>query len=487
MNAQPPSTRHYPEVVSSLRAVVGEAGLVTDVADHVPYVTEQRGNYRGRAALVVRPKSTAEVSQVVRILAGAGVAMVPQGGNTSLCGASTPSEVGDEVVISLGRMDRVRAIDAAGFTMTAEAGCVLADLHRAAAEADRLFPLSLAAEGSCQIGGNLSTNAGGTQVLRYGNARELCLGLEVVLADGSVLDLLRGLRKDNTGYNLVPLFCGAEGTLGIITAAVLKLFPRPAAVATALLAVRDLQAALEILARGRAATADALTACEFVPRIAMEFVLRHIPGTSEPLGRAYPYYLLIETQASGAQASGAQGGAQERVDAQLYELLELASADGLVLDGVLARDGAQAQALWRLRESISEAQKPEGVSLKHDVSVPLGRLARFVEEASAAVEAAVPGVRVVAFGHVGDGNVHFNLSQPRDSSREAFAAERERLARIVHDLAVAAGGSFSAEHGVGRLKRAELRRYRSETELAVMRGIKQVLDPRGLMNPGKVL
>lgn len=482
MNAQPPSARLPPEVISSLRAAVGEAGLVTDAADHVPYVTEQRGNYRGRAALVVRPKSTAEVSQVVRILAAAGVAMVPQGGNTSLCGASTPSEAGDEVVISLGRMNRVRAIDAAGFTMTAEAGCVLADLHRAAAEADRLFPLSLAAEGSCQIGGNLSTNAGGTQVLRYGNARELCLGLEVVLADGSVLDMLRGLRKDNTGYNLVPLFCGAEGTLGIITAAVLKLFPRPAAVATALLAVRDLEAALELLARGRAATADALTACEFIPRIAMEFVLRHIPGTSEPLGRPYPYYLLLE-----AQASGAQGGAQERIDAQLLELLEQASADGLVLDGVLARGEAQAQALWRLRESISESQKPEGVSLKHDVSVPLGRLARFVDEASRAVEAAVPGLRVVAFGHVGDGNVHFNLSQPRDSTREAFAAERERLARIVHDLAVAAGGSFSAEHGVGRLKRAELRRYRSETELLVMRGIKQALDPRGLMNPGKIL
>jgi FAD/FMN-containing dehydrogenase len=471
-----------PDRIGALRAVVGEAGLLTDPADHAPYVTEQRGNYRGRAALVVRPGSTAEVAQVVRILAAAGVAMVPQGGNTSLCGASTPSAAGDEVVISLGRMNRIRSIDAAGFTMTAEAGCVLADVQAAAAEADRLFPLSLAAQGSCQIGGNLSTNAGGTQVLRYGNARELCLGLEVVLADGSVLDMQRGLRKDNTGYSLVPLFCGAEGTLGIITAAVLKLFPRPAAVATALLAVRDLEAALELLARGRAETADALTACEFIPRIAMEFVLRHIPGTSEPLPRPYPYYLLLE-----AQASGAREGAQERVDAQLLALLESASADGLVLDGVLARGADQAAALWRLRESISESQKPEGVSLKHDVSVPLGQLARFVAEASRAVEAAAPGVRVVAFGHVGDGNVHFNLSQPLGASREAFAAERERLARIVHDLAAAAGGSFSAEHGVGRLKREELRRYRSETELAVMRSIKMALDPRGLMNPGKVL
>jgi FAD/FMN-containing dehydrogenase len=475
-----------PAVLDALRATVGEAGLLREPDAQLPYVTEQRGNYRGRAALVVRPQSTTEVAEVARILYAAGVAMVPQGGNTSLCGASTPSERGDEVVISLGRMNRVRALDAAGFTMTVEAGCVLADLQAAAAEADRLFPLSLAAEGSCQIGGNLSTNAGGTQVLRYGNARELVLGIEVVLPDGRVLDLLRGLRKDNTGYNLVHLFCGAEGTLGIITAAVLKLFPRPRAVATALLAVRDLRAALEILARARAATADGLTACEFIPRIALEFVLRHIPNTREPLPHAYPYYLLLEAQASGA-SGGTAASDEARLDVQLASLLEQATADGLVLDGVLAQSAAQAAELWRLRESISEAQKPEGHSLKHDVAVPLGRLARFVDEASAAVQAAVPGVRVVAFGHVGDGNVHFNLSQPPGMARAAFANERERLARIVHDLAMAAGGSFSAEHGVGRLKRDELVRYRSPVELEVMRGIKRLFDPKGLMNPGKVL
>ena len=477
-----PATGLTPAVLDALRAAVGVEGLLSDPDAQLPYVTEQRGNYRGRAALVVRPRSTAEVAEVARILYAAGVAMVPQGGNTSLCGASTPSERGDEVVISLGRMNRVRALDAAAFTMTVEAGCVLADLHAAAAAAARLFPLSLAAEGSCQIGGNLSTNAGGTQVLRYGNARELVLGLEVVLPDGRVLDLLRGLRKDNTGYNLVHLFCGAEGTLGILTAAVLKLFPRPQAVATALVAVRDLQAALEILARARAATADGLTACEFIPRIALEFVLRHIPGTREPLPRPYPYYLLLE-----AQATAAAEPASAPLDAQLGALLEQATADGLVLDGVLAQSAAQAAELWRLRESISEAQKPEGHSLKHDVAVPLGRLAHFVDEASAAVQAAVPGVRVVAFGHVGDGNVHFNLSQPPGMPRAAFAHERERLARIVHDLAMAAGGSFSAEHGVGRLKRDELVRYRSPVELEIMRGIKRLFDPKGLMNPGKVL
>ena len=469
-----------PATVAALREIVGDAGLVTDPDVIAPYLREQRGNYKGRSPLVIRPATTAEVSAVLRCLYAANVKVVPQGGNTSLCGASTPSGIGDEVVLSLSRLNRVRAVDAQNFTMTVEAGCVLGELHEVATQADRLFPLSLAAQGSCQIGGNLSTNAGGTQVLRYGNARELVLGLEVVLPDGQVLDLLRALRKDNTGYDLKHLFCGAEGTLGVITAAVLKLFPRPTAQVTALLALPDLAAALVLLGRARAATSDALTAFEFIPRPALEFVLRHIAGTREPFATPYPHYLLLEASATAAD------GATTLLP-QVMALLAQAIEERLVLDAVIAQSAAQAAALWQLRESISDAQKPEGVSLKHDVAVPVSRVAEFVATASAQVSAAYPGVRVIAFGHVGDGNVHFNLSQPAGADGAAFAAAREPLARIVHDLAVGMGGSFSAEHGIGRLKREELRRYRSEVELDVMRRIKSALDPKGLMNPGKVL
>jgi FAD/FMN-containing dehydrogenase len=467
-----------------LLGIVGSAGLIQDPHAQEPYEREQRGNFRGRAALVVRPQNTAEVAAVVRLCSELGVAIVPQGGNTSLCGGSTPSERGDEIVLSLGRMNRIRAIDPTNFTMTVEAGCILSDLHEAAAAVSRLFPLSLAAQGSCQIGGNLSTNAGGTQVLRYGNARELVLGLEVVLPDGQVLDMLRGLRKDNTGYHLTQLFCGAEGTLGIITAAVLKLFPRPSSVVTAFLALPDLGAALQLLSRARAATSDGLTAFEFIPRIALEFVLRHIPQTQDPFAAPHPHYLLMEASAA------ATDGDVPADSSPLLTLLEQAQAEGLVQDVVIAQNPAQAAALWRLRESISESQKPEGVSLKHDVSVPVSRVAEFVEAATLAVQKAAPGVRVVAFGHVGDGNVHFNLSQPAGlvgADRAAFAAQREPLATLVHDLVAQLGGSFSAEHGVGRLKRQELIRYRSAVEVDVMRRIKQALDPKGLLNPGKVL
>jgi FAD/FMN-containing dehydrogenase len=469
--------------LAELRDIVGEAGLVSDPAAMLPYLREQRGNYTGRAPLIIRPATTAEVAAVMRCLYAADVKVVPQGGNTSLCGASTPSATGDEVVLSLARLNRVRAVDAQNFTMTVEAGCILSDLQQVAAQADRLFPLSLAAQGSCQIGGNLSTNAGGTQVLRYGNARELVLGLEVVLPDGQLLDLLRGLRKDNTGYDLKHLFCGAEGTLGIITAAVLKLFPRPKAQVTALLALPELAAALALLGRARAATSDAITAFEFIPRRALEFVLRHIPGTRDPFVQPHPHYLLLEATATSDEGAAA-------LLPQVMALLDRATSDGLLLDAVLAQSPAQAAALWKLRESISDSQKPEGVSLKHDVAVPVSRVAEFVAAATAAVTAAYPGVRVVAFGHVGDGNIHFNLSQPAAAAGakdEAFAAAREPLARIVHDLAVGLGGSFSAEHGIGRLKRDELRRYRSAVELDVMRRIKQALDPKGLCNPGKVL
>jgi D-lactate dehydrogenase (cytochrome) len=436
----------------------------------------------------VLPASTQQVSQVVQTLYAAGVPIVPQGGNTGLCGGAVAGLDGEEVIINLKRMNRVLGADPDNFTLTVEAGCILSDVQAAAAAVDRLFPLSLAAEGSCQIGGNLATNAGGTQVLRYGNARDLVLGLEVVLPDGRILDTLRGLRKDNTGYDLRHLFCGAEGTLGIITAAVLKLFPRPREQVTAMLALSSLQAAIPVLARARAETGDAITACEFISRTALDMVLRHIPGTREPLAQRYEQYLLLEATSTAIPEQGAaRSESAEQLLRACEGLFSECSDAGLIEDAALAQSPAQRAEFWRIRESIPEAQKPEGVSLKHDVAVPVSRVAEFVQEASARVQAAVPGLRVCAFGHIGDGNIHFNLSQPVGMSASAFLAERERVATLVHDLAVAMNGSFSAEHGIGCLKRDELRRYRSEVELDVMRAIKQALDKKGLMNPGKVL
>jgi FAD/FMN-containing dehydrogenase len=464
--------------VEQLSRMVGAAGLLVDEDAIAPFLTEPRGTYQGRAEVVVRPGSTAELSEVVRACAAAGVAMVPQGGGTGLCGGAVPSAAGDQVVISLSRLNRIRSIDAQSFTMTVEAGCILADVQQAAESVGLLFPLSLGAEGSCQIGGNLSTNAGGTQVIRYGNSRDLVLGLEVVLPDGQVLDMLRGLRKDNTGYHLSGLFCGAEGTLGIISAAVLKLFPQPREVVTALLAVPDLDAVLKLLTLLRTATGDGLSGLEFIPRLALEMVLRHIPGTRDPFQSVYPHYLLIEA------VSGSEDG---RLQREVEQLLGQAADAELILDATVAQSPAQAEALWHLRESIPDAQKPEGVSVKHDVSLPIHLVPQFVKEASRLVEEEVPGIRVVAFGHVGDGNVHFNLSQPIDMERAQYARHRDRLSHLVHELAMSMGGSFSAEHGIGQLKRDELRRYRSEVELQVMRKIKAALDPSGLMNPGKVL
>ena len=464
--------------VEQLSRMVGVAGLLVDEDAIAPFLTEPRGTYQGQAEVVVRPGSTAELAAVVRACAAAGVAMVPQGGGTGLCGGAVPSAAGDQVVISLSRLNRIRSIDPQSFTMTVEAGCILADVQQAAESVGLLFPLSLGAEGSCQIGGNLSTNAGGTQVIRYGNSRDLVLGLEVVLPDGQVLDMLRGLRKDNTGYHLSGLFCGAEGTLGIISAAVLKLFPQPREVVTALLAVPDLDAVLKLLTLLRTATGDGLSGLEFIPRLALEMVLRHIPGTRDPFQVAYPHYLLIEA------VSGSEDG---RLQREVEQLLGQAADAELILDATVAQSPAQAEALWHLRESIPDAQKPEGLSVKHDVSLPIHLVPQFVKEASRLVEEEVPGIRVVAFGHVGDGNVHFNLSQPLDMDRVEYARHRDRLSHVVHELAMSMGGSFSAEHGIGQLKRDELRRYRSEVELQVMRKIKAALDPSGLMNPGKVL
>ena len=457
-----------------LRAIVGATRVLTDANDVVPFCTDWRRRYSGVARCVVLPGSTDEVAAVVRTCAEAGVAIVPQGGNTGLCGGATPT--GGEVVIVLTRLNRIRVIDPDNNSITVEAGCTLHAVQQAARDVDRLFPLSLAAEGSATIGGNLSTNAGGVQVLRYGNARELCLGLEVVLADGTVWNGLRSLRKDNTGYDLKHLFIGAEGTLGLITAATLKLFPRPRAQATAWVAVPDPAAAVALLGQLRDAAGDNVTAFEIVGRTALELVLRHIPGARDPLPGKPEWQMLIEL--SGARADLA---------AILESALDDASGEGLVADAVIASSEAQTAALWALRENVSEAQKIEGVSIKHDIAVPVSRIAEFITRADAALRETFPAVRIVCFGHIGDGNLHYNQSKADAESNAEFIARTAAVNRIVHDLVHELGGSISAEHGLGQLKREEVLRYKSGTEMDLMRAVKQALDPHGRMNPGKLL
>ena len=466
------------ELNARLRAIVGAANVLEAEADMAPFLSDWRGRYHGRARAVVRPSDTAEVAAVVAACAQAGVAMVPQGGNTGLCGGATPLADGAAVVISLVRLNRIRALDADNDTLTVEAGCTLAAVQEAAQAAGRLFPLSLASEGSCRIGGNLSTNAGGVQVLRYGNTRDLVLGLEVVLPDGRVWEGLRGLRKDNTGYDLKQLFIGAEGTLGIVTAAVLKLFPAIRSRATAWVAVPDPRAAVRLLGMLRAACGDRVSAFEIVGRAALGLVLRHIPGARDPLAGAPAWTVLVELSDPALDAP---------LDDQLQAVLGEALAQGLAGDAAVAASGAQAQALWALREDISEAQRIEGVSIKHDVSVPVSRIPEFLERAGAALAARWPDVRVVAFGHIGDGNLHYNLSKPAADDNAAFIARTAEVNRIVHDLVCELGGSISAEHGLGQLKREEVLRYKPALEMELMRRVKQAFDPAGLMNPGKVL
>jgi FAD/FMN-containing dehydrogenase len=468
-----------PSLLERLAAIVGPRGLLTAPEEIEPYLADWRGHYRGKAPAVVRPADTAEVAAVVRLCAETRTGIVPQGGNTGMCGAATPSPGGGEIVLSLARMNRVLAVDALDGTITVQAGCVLAEVRAAAAAAGRLFPLSLGAEGSCQIGGNLSTNAGGVNVLRYGSARDLTLGLEVVLPDGRVWDGLRALRKDNTGYDLKQLFIGAEGTLGVITAAVLKLFPLPRSTATAWAAVRDPRAALELLALLRQHCGERIGAFELVSRRCLELVLRHIPGARDPLQSPHPWYVLAELHDSR------EGGALRE---ELESALAAGAERGLVPDAAIAASSAQAAELWRLRETIPEAARAEpGMLYRHDVSVAVSRVPEFIEEAGEALERRFPGARVICFGHLGDGNLHYNAFVPGRERGDPAARDAHDVAQAVYDLVARYAGSFSAEHGIGQAKLHEIARYKSPLELELMRSIKRALDPYGIMNPGKVL
>jgi FAD/FMN-containing dehydrogenase len=452
---------------SAFANLLGDRHVLVAREDTAPYTVDWRKQFRGEAQCVLRPGTTAEVAAAVALCAREGIAVVPQGGNTSLCGAAVPTGTRPEVVLSLSRLNRIRSVDALNDAMTVEAGCVLAAIQQAAEAAGRLFALSLAAQGSCQIGGNLSTNAGGVNVLRYGNAREQVLGLEVVLPDGRVWDGLRALRKDNTGYDLKQLFLGAEGTLGVITAAVLKLHPRPTAQVTAWIAVANPTAAVALLARLRARLGERISAFELVSRRCLEAVLRHAPALRDPLPRAYAWYVLAEFADAGAPAALAA-----QTEQALADCAELAQ------DAALASSAAQSQALWRIRETIPEAQF---ANVKHDISVPVSRVPELIQRAGAALEAAFPGEPVYAFGHIGDGNVHYNVGGP------ALIARREEVNRVVYGVLDALGGSISAEHGLGQLKREEIRRHKDALELELMRALKAALDPQGLMNPGKVI
>ena len=468
-------------LIDTLRALLGTAHVLTEPFDIAPYCTDWRGRYSGQPLCVARPGSTDEVAAVVAACAAANIAIVPQGGNTGLCGGATPLGTDrhpqGEIVISLGRLNRIRGIDTDNNTLTVEAGCTLAAVQAAAAEAGRLFPLSLAAEGTATIGGNLSTNAGGVQVLRYGNARELCLGLEVVLPDGRIWHGLRGLRKDNTGYDMKHLFIGAEGTLGLITAAVLKLFSRPRQVATAWAAVPSPAAAVALLTRLREKIGGRVTAFELIGRPALDLVVQHIPGSRNPLENHSPWQVLIELSDT----------MESDLATPLEEVLFDAVNAGEAGDAALAHSESQAKALWKLRESIAEAQKIEGLSIKHDISLPVSRIPEFIERSDAALSANFPGVRIVCFGHLGDGNLHYNQSKPTDLNNEAFIDQTPAVNRVVHDLVHELDGSISAEHGLGQLKREEILRYKSTVEMDMMRAVKHALDPSGLMNPGKIL
>ena len=470
-------TRMEPDFLNAVAAIVGGDAVLSGEAAEV-YCTDWRGRYSGNALAVVFPADTQQVSGVVKLCAENNTAIVPQGGNTGACGGSVPlASNTPQLVLNLSRMNRIRALDASNYTMTVEAGCTLASVREAAVQANRLFPLGLTAIApQCEIGGNLSTNAGGISVLRYGNMRDLVLGLEVVLPDGRIWNGLRSLRKDNTGYDLKQLFIGAEGTLGIITAAVLKLFPLPQSIATACVAVRDPAAAVELLAHLRTACGDRISGFEIISRSCLDLVLLHIPDTREPFAARHAWIVLIELS----------DVLQVSLDAPLRAALQGFGAG--VIEFEVTAENERAESWWKLRKNISEAQKREGISVKHDVSVPVSRVAEFIEGADAALRAAFSNIRIVAFGHIGDGNIHYNASMPDPKQNTAFIARSEReVNRIVYEVVARLIGSISAEHGLGQLKREEITHYKSALELELMRNIKHTLDPRGLMNPGKVI
>jgi FAD/FMN-containing dehydrogenase len=465
-------------LLDRLHAIVGSQGLIIDPKDMEGHLTDWRGLFRGKALAVVRPANTDAVSAVVKLCAETGTGIVPQGGNTGMCGASTPDASGSAIVLNLGRMNRIRETDALNNTITVEAGCVLATIQQAARDAERLFPLSLGAEGSCQIGGNLSTNAGGVNVLRYGNTRDLVLGLEAVLPDGRLWDGLRGLRKDNTGYDLKQLFIGAEGTLGIITAAVLKLFPLPRSTATAWASVPSPQAALALLALLRQHCGDRVTAFELISRNCLELVLRHIPGTRDPLPSPYQWYVLTEL------GDALESGLRETLE----QAFAAAMQQGLVTDAVMPDNQSQAQALWKIRETIPDAARSEaGMLYRHDIAIAVSRVPAFIEEARAALQMRFPGVNVICFGHLGDGNLHYNAFVPGRLREDAAAREAHDVTQAVYDIVARYQGSFSAEHGIGQSKLEDMSRYKNAVELEMMRALKAAFDPRGIMNPGKVL
>jgi FAD/FMN-containing dehydrogenase len=467
-----------PSLIAQLRDALGAEAVLAAPSEIEPFLTDHRRLYHGRAAAVVLPRSREQVAQLLAYCHAHRIGVVPHGGNTGYCGGATPDESGQQIVLGLGRMNRVRSVDALNYSLIAEAGAILANVQRAADEADRFFPMSLGSQGSCQIGGNLSTNAGGTNVLRYGMMRDLVLGLEVVLADGRVLSSLGTLRKDNTGYDLKSLFLGSEGTLGVITAASLKLFPKIRSTATAFVAVASVEAAVDLLAELRGASGDRVSSFELIPRLAVELTTRHIPGVVEPLAGRHDWYVLCELSSSRAD---------DGLGAVLEAALGAALERGTVLDAALAQSERERGAFWHLREHIPEAQRLDGASLKHDVAVPIAALPDFVARGAAWVRAHVPDGRLVAYGHVGDGNLHFNLNQTPGADPKLFLARAPAVQRAIHDLVAEYGGSFSAEHGIGRLKVAELERYTAPVELELMRAIKHALDPHGILNPGKVL
>jgi len=461
-------------VLPHLREILGPRGMLTDPADTAAYAEDWRRLYQGRTAAVLRPATTAELASAVKLCAEAGVPLVPQGGNTSMVGGATPSDDGRELVVSLARLNRIRDLDRIDMTMTAEAGITLQAAQEAAAEADCLLPLSIPSEGTAQIGGILSTNAGGNNTVRYGNAREMVLGLEVVLPDGQVWNGLRRLRKDNTGYALRHLFIGAEGTLGIITAAVLKLVPRPRETEVALAAVASPEAALDLFGRLQSHDAAVVNAFEYMSGAGVGFVLKHIEGAILPLAAPADHYALIEL-ATTRENAGLRSG--------LETVLEQALATGAITDAVIAESEAQRRALWRLREEHSEAQKREGASIKNDVSVPVSKVPELIRRATAACAALVPGVRPVPFGHIGDGNIHYDVIRPEGGSDAEHSARRDQGSRLVHDLVASLGGSISAEHGLGSMKTEEARRYKSPVEVAALEAIRRALDPKRIMNP----